>query len=110
MAGLVAVAVVFALAVVPGGESQASKIATLLQSGTARPAVFCDHLSAGMSAAAGGRAGCLAASPRQGPRGTVGDVRVHGATATAVITSKAAGVEHYRLVRQDGDWKVDDVW
>jgi hypothetical protein len=47
-------------------------------------------------------------SPKKGPNGTVHSVHVSGARATALVTS-ATGDERVRLVRQGGDWKIDDV-
>jgi hypothetical protein len=91
-----------------GAGSSAGQITSLLQRGTADPAVQCNHLSSGMLLAVGGHAACVAASPGRGPGGTVHDVRVHGSTATAIVSTND-GDENVRLVRQDGDWKIDDV-
>jgi hypothetical protein len=109
LGGLVAfVAVVAALVAGRGGPSDAERIGALLTRGSVSPATLCDHLSAGMLQAIGGRDGCLRASPARGPAGRVQDVRVAGDRATAIVAS-SAGDETVRLVRVGGRWKVDDV-
>lgn len=91
-----------------GGTSDTQAITTLLTRGASRPATLCDHLSGGMLDAIGGHGSCVAASPERAPAGTVKDVRINGDKATAVVIKDAAR-ERVRLVREDGDWKVDDV-
>jgi hypothetical protein len=91
-----------------GGQSDGKRISALLTTGASEPATLCDHLSTPMLEAVGGRDACLAASPERGPAGSVRDVSVNGDTAAAVVV-RETGSEHVRLVRQDGDWKVDDV-
>lgn len=97
-----------ALVALGSGPSDAGRIAALLTQGASEPATLCDHLSSGMVRAVGGHDACVAASPTRGPEGTVSDVRVDGAAATAVVSSEN-GEERVRLVREDGDWKIDDV-
>jgi hypothetical protein len=89
-------------------SSAVGRISALLQRGAAAPATLCDHLSAGLLRSAGGHAACVSASPRRGPGGRVHDVRVRGATATAVV-SGSDGAEHVRLVREAGDWRVVEI-
>jgi len=106
LGGLIALPLAFlALA---GGSSDAARIEALLSAGAQRPAGLCDHLSGAMLRAVGGHDACVAASPTRGPAGEVSAIRVSGARASAVVT-RADGDERIRLVREDGDWKVDDV-
>jgi hypothetical protein len=105
---VVLLALPFLLLLGGGGSTDAGRVAALLRQGTADPAALCEHLSAGMSRAVGGRGACVRSSPKKGPNGTVHAVHVSGATATATVTS-AGGDEHVRLVRQGGDWKIDDI-
>lgn len=91
-----------------GGGSEADRVAALLSRGAASPQTLCDHLSSGMLRAAGGRDACRTASPERGRGGEVGAVRVEGDRATAVVYGPD-GEDAYALVRQDGEWKVDDV-
>jgi hypothetical protein len=107
LAGLVALVLVAVVALAGGGDARA-QVTSLLERGAASPATICDHLSSRMLAAAGGHEACLRASPARGPASKVLDVRVHGDRATALVRS-SAGDERVSLVRQDGDWKVDDV-
>lgn len=98
-----------ALAAMGGSAPSATgQISALLGRGANEPATLCDHLSTGMLRAIGGHDACVAASPARGPGGEVHSVKVSGDTATAVV-SRNDGDEIVRLVRQDGDWKVDDV-
>ena len=90
----------------PAGDRTA--ITALLRAGERDPASLCGHLSAAMLSAAGGRAACVRASPERAPAGSIGAVRVSGATATAVVR-RAGGAERVRLVRQDGAWRIDDI-
>lgn len=109
---LAALAALFALPVAllttAGAGSDRERIAALLTAGASRPATLCDHLSAGMSRAIGGPDACVAASPERAPAGTVQEVRVAGDSASALVV-RDTGTERVRLVREDGDWKVDDV-
>jgi hypothetical protein len=91
-----------------GPGSDRDRIDALLSRGATEPRTLCDHLSTSMAAAIGGREACLGASPERGPAGDVQDVRVTGAAASALVVF-ASGEELYRLVRQNGEWKVDDV-
>lgn len=110
LAGLVALAGVslawLALTGPPAGDAAA--VSALLRQGANDPATLCDHLSAGMLRAAGGRAACVRASPEHGPGGTVRNVRVEGSTATATVGT-GGSAERVRLVRRNGTWKVDDI-
>lgn len=113
LSALLGLALLVALPVVTiralGGPGDArGEITRLLERGSARPDSLCDHLSTNLLAAAGGRAACLRASPPRGPSAEVRQVRVEGGRATAVLRS-SDGDERISLVRQDGDWKVDDV-
>lgn len=96
------------LALGGGPATEAQRIERLLAEGAVSPATLCDHLSRGMLGAIGGHDACVAASPERGPAATVSEVRVQGATATAVVAGDR-GTERVRLVREDNDWKVDDV-
>jgi hypothetical protein len=91
-----------------GGGSESGRISALLTRGASDPATLCDHLSSGMLAAIGGHDACVAASPERAPAATVENVRVDGDAATAVVV-RDTGEERVRLLRQNGDWKVDDV-
>jgi len=91
-----------------GGGSDRERITALLTAGASRPATLCDQLSEGLLQAAGGREACVAASPQRAPAGTVQDVRITGDTATAVVV-RGDREEVFRLVREGGGWKVDDV-
>jgi hypothetical protein len=102
------VALPLAFLALSGGSSDTQRISALLATGSEQPATLCDHLSGGMLRAIGGHDACLAASPTRGPRGEVRDVRIDGDRATAVV-SREDGDERIRLLREDGDWKVDDV-
>jgi hypothetical protein len=88
--------------------SESGRISALLTRGASEPQTLCDHLSTTMLRAVGGHGVCLAASPQRGPAGEIHDVRITGTTATAIV-SRADGDERYSLVKQNGDWKVDDV-
>ena len=104
------VALPLALVALGGGAagSDAEQIESLLARGAAEPKTLCDHLSAGMLQAIGGHGACVAASPSRGPGGTVTDVRIDGAAATAVVV-RGSEEEVVTLVLQDGAWKVDEV-
>lgn len=91
-----------------GAGSDSERIAALLTAGASRPATLCDHLSTGMSRAIGGPDACVAASPERAPAGTVQEVRIAGDSASALVV-RDTGSERVRLVRENGDWKVDDV-
>ena len=91
-----------------GAGSEAQRIEAMLARGAAEPATLCDHLSAGMLQAIGGHGACVAASPTRGPGGDVRDVRIDGASATAVVV-RGTEEEVVVLVREDGAWKVDEV-
>lgn len=110
LAGLLALVVLSIawLALTRPGETDRGRIAALLAAGARDPVALCDHLSAGMLRAVGGHAACVAASPTRAPGGRVGAIRVHGAKATAVVRGDD-GTELVRLVRRNGEWKVDDV-
>ena len=88
--------------------SDAQRIESLLSRGASEPATLCEHLSAGMLQAIGGHAACVDASPTRGPAGVVRDVRIDGAAATAVVV-RGTEEEVVVLVREDGEWKVDEV-
>jgi hypothetical protein len=90
-----------------GGSSDGERISAMLTTGASEPKTLCDHLSAPMLDAVGGRDACLAASPERGPEGSVRDIEINGDKATAVVV-RDTGSEHVSLVK-DGDWKVDDV-
>jgi hypothetical protein len=96
------------LAVTAPRAGDRGRIAALLAAGARDPATLCDHMSSGMLRAVGGQGACVAASPSRGPGGSVGSIHVRGARASAVVHG-AGGAQLVRLVRQDGDWKVDDV-
>lgn len=98
----------FVLSVTGGSTPDGRQITELLTTGASEPATLCDHLSAPMLEAVGGHDACVANSPERGPAGSVGQVSVNGDTASAVVI-RDTGSERYRLVREDGDWKVDDV-
>jgi hypothetical protein len=91
-----------------GPSSDSARIEALLATGASEPRTLCDHLSGGMLTAIGGTDACLAASPERGPAATVSKIRIDGTVATAVVSSDN-GTERVKLVREDGDWKVDDV-
>jgi len=107
LTGLIGLPLVI-VAIGGGPTSDAGRIEALLAAGATEPRTLCEHLSSGMLTAVGGTDACLAASPERGPAATVSGIRVDGATATAVVASDI-GTERVRLVREDGDWKVDDV-
>jgi hypothetical protein len=110
LAGLAALAVLPLAALNLGGSpgGDAARIAALLRAGASDPMTLCAHLSPAMLAAAGGRAACVRSSPARGPDATVDGIRVHGATATAVVHRPDTD-EVVRLVERDGAWLVDDV-
>lgn len=109
---LAALAVLVALPVgfltTGGAGSDSERISALLSAGASRPAALCDHLSMGMLQAIGGHEACVAASPERAPAGKVRDIRVAGDSASALVV-RDTGAERVSLVREDGDWKVDDV-
>jgi hypothetical protein len=93
-----------------GASGDAGAISKILEAGTASPATLCDHMSPAMSAAIGGRAACVKASPEKGPEGKVTAVKVSGdaTRATATIVT-GGGDERVTLVKRGGSWLVDDV-
>lgn len=91
-----------------GAGSDSERITELLAAGASQPATLCDHLSSGMLQAIGGHDACVAASPERAPAGDVQDVRISGDSASAIVV-RDTGEERVELVRQDGDWKIDDV-
>jgi hypothetical protein len=104
------IALPLALVALGGGSAgtDSEQITELLGRGATAPPTLCDHLSGGMLQAIGGHDACVAASPERGPGGEVTSVRVHGSTATAVVT-KPTGQETITLVRENGAWKLDSV-
>lgn len=106
--GLIGVPLAVLALTAGGGGSDAQQIRSLLARGAAEPATLCDHLSTGMLRAVGGRDACVAASPTRAPSGEIDSISIDGATAHAVVVQDT-GTEMVRLVRQDGEWKVDDV-
>jgi hypothetical protein len=106
---VLALLIALPLVLLTGGPgSDRDRIDALLSRGATEPRTLCDHLSTSMATAIGGRDACLGASPERGPAGEVQDIRVTGGAASALVVFES-GEELYRLVREDGDWKVDDV-
>src|SRR3954451_13828789 len=107
LGGLVALILLAIAALSIGGSASASgQISDLLRRGAAVPASLCDHLSPAMLAAAGGHSGCLHSSPARGPDATVGGIRIHGDSATAVVHRPDTD-ELVTLIRHNGAWQID---
>jgi ABC-type glycerol-3-phosphate transport system substrate-binding protein len=98
-----------ALAACGGGSSDKDQLTDLIKKVGNDPAYLCDHMSAKVDTAIGGKDGCLKAAKADGakdPDIKIDSITIDGDSASAKITGNK-GPDTVKFVKEDGDWKVD---
>jgi hypothetical protein len=100
---------VLALTACGGGSSDKDKISDLINKVGDDPSYLCQHMSAKVDKAIGGKDGCEKAAKAEDakdPDVKIDSITIDGDSATAKITGND-GADTVKLVKEDGDWKVD---
>lgn len=96
-----------------GGDSDKDEITKLIKDVNNDAVKLCDNATKDVLKVAGGKAGCVRmarAAPKQSEV-RVESVDVNGDKASATVSAKVKGKgsksQKIKLVKEDGDWKID---